>query len=153
MRTPLKAIISICTSLTMFSGNIALADGIASKDKSRSPMATSGQSAYGPFRAIRKTTLSTRQPRHLWRIHKSVERQTRLRERMAKKESSFIAKEEVKQANSNPSRQVDRIKLLKRGDSRLPMHCKNLHTHLRAVCQRDAQLLRKQTVKLAFEMK
>ncbi len=153
MRTPLKAIISICTSLTMFSGNIALADGIASKDKTRTPMMTAGQPAYGPFRAVKKTTLLSRQPRNIWKIHKSVNRWTRLRERMAKKESSFIAKEEVKQLNSNPGRQIDRIKLLKRGDGRLPMHCKSLHTHLRAVCQRDAQLLRKQTTKLAFEMK
>ncbi len=153
MRTPLKAIISICTSLTMFSGNIALADGIASKDKSRTPMMTAGEPVYGPFRVIRKTTLTSRQPRNVWKIHKSVKRQTRQRERMAKKESSFISKEEAKQANSNPGRRVDRIKLLKRGESRLPMHCKNLHTHLRAMCQRDAQLLRKQTTKLAFEMK
>lgn len=147
MRSPLiKAIVSVFASLGILSGNVALADGIASKDKARTPTMTVGSTSYGPFRTTVKLTPASRQPRHLWRIHKSVKRQTRLRERVAKRESSFIAKEEVKQANSNPSRRVDRIKLLKRGNGRLPMHCQSLHTHLKAVCQRDAQLLREQVI-------
>ncbi len=152
MRLSLKAVVSICTSLSFFSGSIAFADGISSKDKVRTPIDTVQGIVYGPYQVIKKKVYTSRQHRNIWKIHTSVKRQAKIRERMAKKEEGFIRKESVKISNSNPGRQVDRLKLVKRGNERLKAECKTLHTHLRAVCQRDAQLKKSpEHVRLAFD--
>lgn len=118
---------------------IAFADGIGSKLKSRMPsdggMLKRGTNVHG-LRPI-DAKLPPGDIAISVLIRKNLRLQTK--QNVASDDATVRTKRNG-ETTINPALKIDRLKLIKRGQSAQPMHCITLHTHARAVCQRDALL-------------
>lgn len=149
-----KTFAAVATSIAFISGSIALADGLASKDKVRTPLAAGAFTMIGAHSKPARSSIVTKKQREQLKItvwlRKNLRSQTRTMNAVAREDQPAIPFHLTKDA-VNPERSIDRLRLVKRGMGALPMRCQTLHTHERAICQRDVQLRKsQQSVKLAF---
>ncbi|MSR67595.1 hypothetical protein EXS65_02090 [Candidatus Peribacteria bacterium] len=147
MNRSLKAIVTVSTVIACLSGSLAIAGGLSSKDKARTPFAAGALTTMGAHSQPVPRFLTKKQRTQLAisaKIQRNIRAQTRTlgTPKSAGKPVLFSTSTEY----VNPQLIVDRERLVKRGMSAHPIRCAKLHTHARATCQRDAQLQRRQVI-------
>ena len=143
MNTILKAFATVAASIAFVSGSIAFADGIASKDKVRTPLAAGAFTSIGAHSEPARSYVVTKKQREqlkitVW-IRKNLRSSVKTMNASVRHDRS-VTPFRVTENAVNPERSIDRLRLVKRGMGALPIECRRLHTHERAICQRDAQL-------------
>ncbi len=148
----LKGLVAISTVFACVSGSLAVAGGLGSKDKARTPFAAGAFTTIGAHSERAPRYLSKKQ-RTQMKISANIRKNIRTQARTLSAPKNTAKRELFSNSTVfvNPQLQIDRQRLVARGKSSQPMHCAKLHTHERAICQRDAQLRKNpQWVKLAF---
>ena len=133
------AIAMSCVTFSLLTTGIALADGLQSQNKLRVPQATvltprtDSRGHVIPNQPLQvPRTLSDEE-----KISMMVRRKARL---SARKDRQSQGVQTAKDSNAtNPG--TDRANLIHRGMLKQPQKCQLLHTHARATCLRDAELL------------
>lgn len=140
-----KSFIALSTAIACVSGSVAFADGPGSKDKSRMPLAAGEVITIGAHSQPAPSFFTSKKVRDQMKISAWIRHNLAAQKRAAEAPKTKADRAHWVHENTdyvNPQMKIDRLRLVTRGMGAQPIECERLHTHERAVCQRDAQLRR-----------
>ena len=128
-------VVASCAFLLFLSAGVALADGIHSKNKARIPMPTLTAEQAQVKNYKKQIYLSN-----------AVSEETKIAMVVRRTQRGILRKNkrEVATEIQTPGATlgIDRARMIKRHLQQIPTSCIRLHTHERAACQKNAQLMK-----------